>query len=193
MTRSVKGTDTEKNLLKSFAGESQARMRYTYFASRAKKDGFEQISAIFTDTANNEKEHAERFFGFLEGGPLEISATFPAGSVKDTIENLRLAAVGENEEHSKVYPQFAEIADTEGFPEISECFRKVAIAEKYHEARYIKFIKDIESCRVFKRDIIVKWRCRNCGYVYESKEALNKCPACLHPQAYMEKLVEDFI
>ncbi|MDR1511187.1 MAG: rubrerythrin family protein [Endomicrobium sp.] len=192
MSRSVRGTGTEKNLLKSFAGESQARMRYTYFASRAKKEGFEQISAVFTDTANNEKEHAERFFGFLEGGALEISAVFPAGSVKDTAENLRFAAAGENEEHSKVYLQAARIADNEGFPEIAECFRNVAVAEKYHEARYLKFLNDIENDRVFKRDITIKWRCRNCGYVYESKGALDECPSCLHPRAYMEKLVDDF-
>ncbi|MDR2666305.1 MAG: rubrerythrin family protein [Endomicrobium sp.] len=192
MVRSIKGTDTEKNLLKSFAGESQARMRYTYFASRAKKEGFEQISAIFTDSADNEKEHAERFFGFLEGGSLEISATFPAGSIRDTVENLRFAAAGENEEYSKVYPQAAKIADSEGFHEIAECFRKIAVAEKYHEARYLKFLNDIESDRVFKKDIVVKWRCRNCGYIYESKEALDKCPACLHTRAYMEKLVDDF-
>ncbi|MDR1401217.1 MAG: rubrerythrin family protein [Endomicrobium sp.] len=192
MVRSIKGTDTEKNLLKSFAGESQARMKYTYFASRAKKEGFEQISAIFTDTANNEKEHAERFFGFLEGGFLEISAVFPAGSVKDTVENLRFAAAGENEEHSKVYPQAAKIADNEGVPEIADCFRNIAIAEKYHEARYLRFLNDIENGRVFKKDVAVKWRCRNCGFVYESKEALNKCPACLHPKAYMEKLVDNF-
>jgi len=192
MAKSVKGTNTEKNLLKSFAGESQARMRYTYFASKAKKEGFEQICAIFKDTADNEKEHAERFFGFLEGGSLEISAVFPAGSVKSTIENLRFATVGENEEHSKVYPEAAKTAEEEGFPEIAECFRKIAIAEKYHETRYLKILDNLENDRVFKKGAFVRWRCRNCGYVYESKEALDKCPACLHVKAYMEKLVDDF-
>jgi len=192
MAKSVKGTSTEKNLLKSFAGESQARMRYTYFAARAKKEGFEQICAVFTDTADNEKEHAKRFFGFLEGGSLEISAVFPAGSVRNTVENLRFAAAGENEEHSKIYPEAAETADREGFPEIADAFRKIAVAEKYHEARYLKILDNLESGRVFKKDAVVRWRCRNCGYVYESKEALDICPACLHGRAYMEKLFDGF-
>jgi len=192
MAKSVKGTETERNLLKSFAGESQARMRYTFFASRAKKEGFEQIAAVFTETAENEKEHAKRFFNFLEGGSLEITGTFPAGTVNSTIENLKFSAAGENEEHSKIYPEAARIADAEGFPEISECFRRISIAEKHHEAKYLKLIGDLENDRTFKKNVVVKWRCRNCGYVYESREALERCPACLHPKAYMEELIDNF-
>jgi rubrerythrin len=192
MSKSVKGTKTEKHLLESFAGESQARMRYTYFASKAKKEGFEQIAAIFTETADNEKEHAEGFFKFLEGGPLEITGTFPAGIISDTVENLRLAAVGENEEHSKLYPQAAKVADEEGFPEIAICFRNISIAEKHHEARYLELLDNLENDRVFKKDMPIRWKCRNCGFVYESKEAYEKCPACLHPKAYMEELADNF-
>jgi len=192
MAKSIKGTETEKNLLKSFAGESQARMRYTYFASKAKNEGFEQVAAVFTETAENEKEHAKRFFKFLEGGSLEITGTFPAGIVSSTVENLRFSAAGENEEHSKIYPKAAQIAEVEGFPEIAECFRRISVAEKHHETRYLKLIGDLENDRIFKKNIVVKWRCRNCGYVYESKEALEKCPACLHPKAYMEELVDNF-
>jgi rubrerythrin len=187
MVKSIKGTKTEKNLLKSFAGESQARMRYSFFASKAKKEGFEQISAIFTETADNEKEHAKRFFNFLEGGSLEITGTFPAGIIRDTIENLKLAAAGENEEHVKLYPQAANIADAEGFSEIAECFRKISIVEKYHELRYLKLLDNLKNNRVFKKDTLIRWKCRNCGYAYESKEAYDKCPVCLHPKAYMEE------
>jgi rubrerythrin len=192
MARSIKGTKTEKYLLESFAGESQARMRYTYFASKAKKEGFEQISAAFMEIADNEKEHAKRFFKFLEGGCVEITGSFPAGIISSTIENLRFSAAGENEEHSKIYPKVARIADEEGFPEVAECFRRVSIAEKHHEARYLVLLKNLENGRVFKKDMAIRWRCRNCGYVYESKEALEKCPACLHSKAYMEELSDSF-
>jgi rubrerythrin len=192
MAKSIKGTETEKNLLRSFAGESQARMRYTYFASKAKKEGFEQISAIFIETADNEKEHAERFFKFLEGGALEITGTFPAGIIGSTVENLKFAAAGENEEHSKIYPEAAKIADDEGFSDVADCFRKVSIAEKHHELRYLQLLDNLKNDRVFKKDMIIKWKCRNCGYVYESKEALEQCPACLHPKAYMEELADNF-
>ncbi|MCL2485288.1 MAG: rubrerythrin family protein [Endomicrobia bacterium] len=192
MSKSVKGTQTENNLLKSFAGESQARMRYTYFASKAKKEGFEQISAIFTETADNEKEHAERFFKFLEGGMVEITASFPAGIIGTTAENLKGAAAGENEEHTALYPGFAKIADDEGFPEIAECWRRISIAEKHHEARYLSLLDNIDNQRVFKKETEVRWKCRNCGYVYAGKEALELCPACLHPKAYMEELADNF-
>ncbi|MDR3195235.1 MAG: rubrerythrin family protein [Endomicrobium sp.] len=192
MAKSVKGTKTEKRLLESFAGESQARTRYAYFASKAKKEGFEQIAAIFTETADNEKEHAERFFKFLEGGSLEITGAFPAGIISDTVENLKLAAAGENKEHTKLYPTAAEVAEKEGFPEIAECFRNISIAEKHHEARYLELVDNLENDRVFKKDALIKWKCRNCGFVYESKEAYEKCPACLHTRAYMEELADNF-
>jgi rubrerythrin len=192
MAKSIKGARTQKHLLEAFAGESQARMRYTYFASKAKKEGFEQISAIFTETADNEKEHAERFFKFLEGGSLEITSSFPAGIIGGTIDNLKLSVAGENEEHTKLYPQAAKVADEEGFPEIAECFRKICIAEKYHESRYLKLLDNLENDRVFKKDTPVRWKCRNCGYIYESKEAYEQCPACLHPKAYMEELADNF-
>jgi rubrerythrin len=192
MAKSIKGTKTEKHLLESFAGESQARMRYSYFASKAKKEGFEQISAVFTEIADNEKEHAKRFFKFLEGGCIEITGIFPAGIISSTIENLRFSAAGENEEHSKIYPESARIADDEGFLEVAECFRRVSTAEKHHEARYLALLKNLENGRVFKKDMVIRWRCRNCGYVYESKEALEKCPACLHSKAYMEELLDNF-
>jgi rubrerythrin len=167
-------------------------MRYTYFASKAKKEGFEQISAVFMEIADNEKEHAKRFFKFLEGGCVEITGTFPAGIISSTIENLRFSAAGENEEHSKIYPESARIADEEGFPEAAECFRRISIAEKHHEARYLALLNNLENGRVFKKDIVIRWRCRNCGYVYGSKEALEKCPACLHSKAYMEELSDSF-
>jgi rubrerythrin len=192
MAKSIKGTKTEKRLLKSFAGESQARMRYAFFASKAKKEGFEQISEVFTEIADNEKEHAKRFFKFLEGGCVEITETFSAGIISSTVENLRFSAAGENEEHSKIYPESARIADEEGFFEVAECFRKISIAEKHHESRYLALLKSLENSRVFKKDMVVRWRCRNCGYVYESKEALEKCPACLHSKAYMEELSDSF-
>jgi len=192
MSKSVKGTETEKNLLKSFAGESQARNRYTFFASAAKKEGFEQISAIFTETAENEKEHAKRFFKFLEGGVVEITASFPAGVIGSTAANLKASASGENEEHTKLYPEFAKIADKEGFPEIAECWRKIALVEAHHEKRYLELLDNVDNERVFKKDHEVMWKCRNCGYVYSSKKALELCPACLHPQAYMEELADNF-
>jgi rubrerythrin len=192
MGKSVKGTKTEKHLLESFAGESQARMRYTYFAVKAKKEGFEQIAAVFTETADNEKEHAKRFFKFLEGGTVEITGTFPSGIISDTVENLRLSARGETEEYTKLYPRAAKVAADEGFPEIAECFRMICVAEQHHESRYLKLLDNLENEKVFKKEMPIRWKCRNCGYVYESKEALEKCPACLHPKAYMEKLADNF-
>ena len=187
MSKSIKGTQTEKNLMHSFAGESQARMRYTYYASQAKKDGFEQISAIFTETADQEKEHAKRMFKYLEGGMMEITATFPAGVIGTTLENLNESASGENEEWSDAYPQFAQVAADEGFPEIAAMYRNIAIAEKEHERRFRTFIANIEGDRMFKKEEVVEWQCRNCGFVYTGKEAPTKCPACLHPQAYFEE------
>ena len=186
MAKSVKGTQTEKNLLTSFAGESQARMRYTYFASTAKKEGYEQIAAIFTETADQEKEHAKRMFKWLEGGMVEITASYPAGVIGTTLENLKAAAAGENEEWSLDYPKFADIADEEGFPAIAKMYREIAVAEKGHEERYLAFVKNIEDDKVFKKDVEVVWQCRNCGYIYVGTEAPETCPACLHPQAYFE-------
>lgn len=190
--KSLKGTKTEKNLLTAFAGESQARNRYTYWASVAKKEGYEQISAIFLDTAENEKEHAKRLFKFLEGGEVEITAAYPAGVIGKTEENLKMAAEGENYEHTKMYPEFAKIAEEEGFSEIAGVFRAIAVAEKGHEERYLKLLKNIKEDRVFKKDEVVKWRCRNCGYIYEGKEAPEVCPACAHPRAYYEIFVENY-
>lgn len=184
--KSVKGTQTEKNLLTSFAGESQARNRYTFFASAAKKEGYEQISAIFTETAEQEKEHAKRMFKYLEGGVVEITASFPAGVIGKTLDNLKAAAVGENEEWTEAYPHFAEVADAEGFPEIAEMYRRIAIAEKGHEERYRAFIKNIEDGTVFVKEEETVWQCRNCGYIHVGKEAPESCPACNHPQAYFE-------
>lgn len=184
--KSVKGTQTEKNLLTSFAGESQARNRYTFFASAAKKEGYEQISAIFTETAEQEKEHAKRMFKYLEGGVVEITASFPAGVIGKTIDNLKAAAAGENEEWTEAYPHFAEVADAEGFPEIAEMYRRIAIAEKGHEERYRAFIKNIEEGTVFAKEEETVWQCRNCGYIHVGKEAPESCPACNHPQAYFE-------
>jgi len=189
---SVKGTRTEKNLLASFAGESQARMRYTYFSSQAKKEGFEQISFIFSDTADNEKEHAKRFFKFLEGGEVEITAAYPAGVIGSTAENLKAAAAGENLEHTVLYPEAAKVADEEGFEEIAEVFREIAKVEMEHEKRYRKLLKNVETGQVFKKPSPVKWRCRNCGYVYEGAEAPELCPACAHPQAHYEVLAENY-
>jgi len=185
---SLKGTKTEKNLLTSFAGESQARMRYNYFASKAKKDGFEKIAVIFEETANQEKEHAKRMFKFLEGGDAEITATYPAGMISDTLANLKAAAAGEHEEWTEAYPEFARIADEEGFHDIAEMYRKIAVAEKHHEERYNAFIKDLEASGMFAKDREVVWRCLNCGYIHVGKEAPEKCPACEHPQAYFEVL-----
>jgi rubrerythrin len=190
--KSLKGTRTEKNLLTAFAGESQARNRYTYFASQAKKEGFEQISAIFLETADNEKEHAKRLFKFLEGGEVEVKASFPAGVIGSTAENLAAAAAGENYEHTKMYPEFAKIADEEGFPEIASVFRAIAVAERQHEKRYLALLENVKKNRVFKKDEVVKWKCRNCGYIHEGKEAPEKCPACDHPRAYFELLVENY-
>lgn len=182
----LKGTKTEKNLLAAFAGESQARNRYTFFASVAKKEGYEQIAAIFLETAENEKEHAKRFFKFLEGGPAEITASFPAGRIGTTAGNLKAAAEGENEEWTKLYPGFAGIADEEGFREIAEAFRSIADVEVKHEKRYRKLLENINKGRVFKRDAPAIWKCRNCGYHHESTEAPELCPACLHPRSYFE-------
>jgi len=182
----LKGSQTEKNLLTAFAGESQARNRYTYFASQAKKDGYEQIRAIFEETANQEKEHAKREFKFLEGGEVEIAAAFPAGVIGSTIDNLKAAAAGEHYETTEMYPEFAEVAQKEGFGEIAEVFRNIAVAEKRHEERYLALVKNIEEGKVFKKDDSVRWICRNCGYVHEGTEAPDKCPACKHPQAHFE-------
>ncbi len=189
-TKSIKGTRTEQNLLTAFAGESQARNRYTYFASQAKKEGYVQIAAIFEETANQEKEHAKRLFKFLEGGEAKVEASFPAGVIGNTLENLKAAAAGENYEHTQMYPEFAKIADEEGFPEIASVFRSIAVAEKYHEKRYNDLAANIEAGRVFKRDEPVKWRCRNCGYVHEGEEAPEICPSCAHPRAHFELYVE---
>lgn len=188
----IKGTRTEKNLLAAFAGESQARTRYTYFASVAKKEGYEQIAAIFLETADNEKEHAKRFFSYLEGGMVEITASYPAGVVGTTAENLKAAAMGENEEHTKLYPDAAKIAEEEGFKEIAALFRLVATVEKHHEERYLALLKNLQEGKVFKKDTPQKWICRNCGYIHEGKEAPEKCPTCLHPQAYFELLCDNF-
>jgi len=182
----LKGSQTEKNLLTAFAGESQARNRYTYFASQAKKEGYEQIRAIFEETANQEKEHAKREFKFLEDGEVEITAAFPAGVIGSTLENLKAAAAGEHYETTQMYPQFAQAAQKEGFDEIAEVFRNIAIAEKYHKDRYLALAKNIEEGRVFKKNVPVRWVCRNCGYVHEGPEAPEQCPACAHPQAYYE-------
>ena len=182
----LQGTETEKNLLKSFAGESQARMRYDYFSKQAKKDGLEQISAIFAETALNEKEHAKRFFKFLEGRPVEITAVYPAGKIGTTLENLKAAAEGENEEWTELYPEFAKTADEEGFAEIAITFKMIAKVEKAHEERYKKLHGNLEEGKVFEREEKTIWKCRNCGYLHEGNSALEKCPACLHPQAYFQ-------
>ncbi|MBQ7823394.1 MAG: rubrerythrin family protein [Bacteroidaceae bacterium] len=186
MMKSIKGTQTEKNLLTSFAGESQARNRYTYYASVAKKEGYEQIAAIFTETADQEKEHAKRMFKYLEGGMVEIIASYPAGIIGRTIENLQEAANGEHEEWADLYPHFADVAEAEGFPEIAAMYRNISIAEKGHEERYRAFVKNIETAKVFAKDGEVVWQCRNCGYIHIGKEAPEICPACLHPQAHFE-------
>ena len=192
MEKSLKGTRTEKNLMTSFAGESQARMRYTYFASVAKKEGYEQIAAIFTETADQEKEHAKRMFKWLEGGMVEITASYPAGVIGSTLENLKAAAAGEHEEWSLDYPKFADIADEEGFPAIAVMYRNIAVAEKGHEERYQAFVNNIENGTVFKKDIEVVWQCRNCGYLTIGKEAPELCPACLHSQAFFEVKKENY-
>ena len=189
---SIKGMRTEKNLLASFAGESQARNRYTYFASVAKKAGFEQIAAIFLETAGNEKEHAERFFKLLEGEDVEITASYPAGVIGDTAANLRAAAAGEKLEWGKLYKEAEETAREEGFEDIALQFKEIAEVEEQHEIRYEKLLKNVEEGKVFKKDTVVRWKCRNCGYVHEGKEAPGKCPACAHPQAYYELLSENY-
>ncbi|MCD6577854.1 rubrerythrin family protein [bacterium] len=189
---SLKRTRTEKNLLTAFAGESQARNRYTYFASQAKKDGYMQISGIFTETADNEKEHAERLFKFLEGGEVEITGNFQAGVIGKTAVNLKAAADGEHHEHTVMYPEFAKIAEEEGFSEIAQVFLSIAIAEKQHEKRFRDLLKNIEEGKVFKREETKKWRCRNCGYIHEGTEPPEKCPACAHPKAYFELLGENY-
>lgn len=188
----LKGTQTEKNLLKSFAGESQARMRYDYFSKQAKKEGYVQISEIFAETALNEKEHAKRFFKFLEGGDVEITATYPAGKIGTTLENLKAAATGEHEEWSELYPTFADVATQEGFSEIAGAFRLIAEVEKAHEERFKKLHANIEAEKVFSADQPKKWKCQNCGYVHIGKNAPDKCPACLHPQAYFQIKEENY-
>ncbi len=183
---SLAGTKTEQNLLKSFAGESQARMRYNYFASQAKKEGLEQISAIFTETAENEKEHAKRFFKFLEGNMVEITATYPAGKIGTTLENLKASADGENEEWTELYPEFAKVAEEEGFKEIATAFKMIAKVEAAHENRFRTLYNNLEEGKVFKRGDKVVWKCRNCGFIHEGTVAPKMCPACLHPQSYFE-------
>lgn len=189
---SLKGTETEKNLLTAFAGESQARNRYSYFASQAKKDGYEQMAAVFEETANQEKEHAKRLFKFLEGGEIEVQAAFPAGVIGDTLGNLKAAAAGEHYEYSEMYPGFAKVARDEGFDTIADVFESIAVAEKQHEKRYLDLATNIETGRVFKRDDEVVWRCRNCGYLHKGTEAPETCPACEHPRAYFELLGENY-
>jgi len=190
--KNLRGTRTEKNLLTAFAGESQARNRYNYFGSQAGKGGYQQIMGFFLETAANEKEHAKRLFKFLEGGELEIKASFPAGVIGDSKENLKASAAGENHEHTKMYPEFAEVAEEEGFQEIASVFRAIAVAEKQHEKRYLNLLENIEKGRVFKRESIVRWKCRNCGYIHEGTEAPEECPACAHPKAYFELLGENY-
>ncbi len=192
MSKSLKGSKTEKNILTAFAGESQARNRYTYFASKAKKEGYVQISAIFEETANQEKEHAKRLFKLLEGGELEITGAFPAGVIGSTVDNLKESAAGENHEHTVMYPEFAVTAREEGFTEIADIFEAIAIAEKQHEKRYLDLMNNIDQDRVFKREQPVIWRCRNCGYLHEGNEAPDECPACAHPQAHFELLGENY-
>jgi len=192
MGKSLKGTKTEKNLLAAFAGESQARNRYTYFASKARKEGYEQISAIFLETADNEKEHAKVFFKYLEGGEVEITAGYPAGVIGDTKANLEAAAAGEKMEWTTLYANFGKIAKEEGFPEIASSFEQIAKVERFHEARYRKLISNIENKEVFKKKTAVKWHCRNCGYVFEGTEPPKECPACKHPQSFYEVLAENF-
>ena len=188
----LKGTETEKNLLKAFAGESQARNRYTYFASQAKKDGYVQVSNVFIETANQEKEHAKRLFKFLQGGEVEITAAFPAGVIGTTAENLKAAAGGENHEHTSMYPEFAVTADKEGLTEIASVFRSIAVAEKQHEKRFLGLLANIENGSVFKKEEPVFWFCQNCGYVHVGVEAPEKCPACAHPQAHFMLISENW-
>jgi len=188
----LKGSRTEKNLLKAFAGESQARNRYTYFASAARNEGYEQISAIFTETADNEKEHAKIFFKYLEGGSAEITAAYPAGKIGKTAENLLAAAEGEKEEWGTLYPGFEKAAREEGFKDIADSFKEIAEVEEQHEKRYRKLLENVKNAAVFKKEAVVRWKCRNCGYVHEGKEAPALCPACKHPQAYYEIQAENY-
>jgi rubrerythrin len=188
----LKGSKTEQNLLKAFAGESQARNRYDFFAKQAQKEGFEQIAAIFLETSEQERQHAKRFFSFLEGGEVEITATYPAGKIGTTAENLKASAMGENEEWTKLYPTFADIAQEEGFKDIAIAFRTIAKVEAEHEKRYIKLLKNIEENKVFAREEKAKWQCRKCGYVHEGKQAPANCPACQHPQGYFEEMAENY-
>jgi len=192
MAKSIKGTKTERNLLAAFAGESQARNRYTYFASAARKQGYEQIANIFTETAENEKEHAKVFFKYLEGGDVEVTATYPAGIIKDTKTNLEEAAAGENLEWTTLYADFAKIAKDEGFDEIAQSFDQISEVEKFHESRYRKLINNIANSEVFRKKISVKWYCINCGYVIEGHEAPKECPACKHPQSFYEVLSDNY-
>ena len=192
MANSIKGTRTEKNLLAAFAGESQARNRYTYFTSAARKEGFEQIANIFAETAENEKEHAKIFFSYLEGGDVEIVAAYPAGMIKDTKTNLEGAAKGENLEWTTLYANFGKIAAEEGFPEIARSFEQISKVEKFHESRYRKLIANIANGEVFKKKAVIKWHCANCGYVFEGTEPPKECPACKHPQSYYEVLAENY-
>ncbi len=192
MGKSIKGTKTEKNLLASFAGEAQARNRYTFFASAAKKEGYEQISRIFLETAENEKEHAKVFFKYLEGGEVEITASYPAGVIGDTISNLKAAAEGENMEWTVLYSDAAKVAREEGFPDVARSFEQIAKVEMFHENRYRKLAENIAKGEVFKKKTATKWHCINCGYVFEGEEAPKECPACKHPQAYYEVLAENY-
>jgi len=192
MPNSLKGTKTEQNLLASFAGESQARNRYTFFASVAKRAGYEQIADIFLETAENEREHAKRFFLLLEGGDLEITASYPAGKIGDTPSNLEAAAAGENHEWTKLYKDAARVAEEEGFPEIANQFTEIGEVEAYHERRYRKLLDNVREGKVFKKEQVIKWKCRNCGYVHEGKEAPKSCPACKHAQAYFEVWTENY-
>jgi rubrerythrin len=192
MAKSVKGTKTEKNLLTAFAGESQARNRYTFFASRAREEGFQQIANILVETADNEKEHAKVFFSYLEGGDTEITAVYPAGMVKDTRSNLEAAAEGEKMEWTAIYADFAKTAREEGFPDIARSFEQISKVEKFHESRYRKLSSNVGSSQVFKKPNVVKWHCSNCGYVFEGTEPPKECPACKHPQAFYEVLAENY-
>ena len=192
MVNSIKGSETEKNLLAAFAGESQARNRYTYFASVAREEGYEQIAAIFRETADNEKEHAEVFFKYLEGGEVEITAEYPAGVIGETLANLRAAAAGEKLEWSTLYPNFEKMASDEGFPEVAASFHEIAEVEEYHERRYNILAQRVADDEVFQRAEPIKWKCRNCGYVHEGTEAPQLCPACQHPQAYYEPWAENY-
>ena len=188
----IKGTETEKNLLAAFAGESQARNRYTFAASVARKEGYQQIAELFTETADNEKEHAKRFFKLLEGGTAEITATYPAGKIGTTLENLEAAAAGEHEEWTELYPEFARVAEEEGLKEVATAFKMIARVEEEHEARYRKLANNVRNGTVFKREEGVRWKCRNCGYIHEGKGAPGKCPACEHPQSFFESAAENY-